>query len=342
MREDNMAILENELNRPVALCAANGNLNPAAVGFSRRPLHTCNLSGHWPRKKRWNYWCVTTPDFLFSITLSNIDYMGLAFAYYLDFASKRFIEQTVMVPLGRGFDLPDTVTGDIRFDHPQMKAAFLNTPEGTTLQVESPAFGGSALSADLRVVRPTGHESVNVVIPWSQNRFQFTSKQNCLPVVGLLNIGKETRPVENAFACLDFGRGVWPYQSFWNWSSFSGPSGSSVVGVNLGAGWTDGTGLTENGLCLDGKLEKLSEDVEFSYDPKDFMKPWRLRTKSSAQVDLVFTPFYERIAKTDLGVLRSEVHQMIGRFSGTLTSRAGVRFAVENLAGWAEDHHARW
>ncbi|HEY3367062.1 MAG TPA: DUF2804 family protein [Symbiobacteriaceae bacterium] len=69
---------ERELTTPVLLCDDRGRLNPAAAGWSRRPLHTCNLKGRWPRKKRWNYWCITTDRHLFSATLSDIDYMGLA------------------------------------------------------------------------------------------------------------------------------------------------------------------------------------------------------------------------------------------------------------------------
>ena len=67
-----------ELTRPVDLCRAHGTLAPDAVGWSRRPLHTCNLSGAWPRKKRWEYWCVTTPTHALTATLADIDYLGLA------------------------------------------------------------------------------------------------------------------------------------------------------------------------------------------------------------------------------------------------------------------------
>ena len=102
-----------------------------------------------------------------------------------------------------------------------------------------------------------------------------------------------------------------------------------TVGVNLGAGWTDGTGLNENGLCLDGKLIKLSEDVAFEYDDQDFMAPWKLTTTETDRVNLVFTPFFERTAKTDALVIRSEVHQMFGRFSGTVKSDSGEVYAVE-------------
>lgn len=46
---------------------------------------------------------------------SSLDYMGLAFAYYLDFTTKRFIEQTVMAPLGAGCHLPPEVGADVTF-----------------------------------------------------------------------------------------------------------------------------------------------------------------------------------------------------------------------------------
>jgi hypothetical protein len=48
------------------------------------------------------------------------------------------------------------------------------------------------------------------------------------------------------------------------------------------------------------------------------------------------------VAKTDALVIRSEVHQMIGRFKGTLKPDQGEPIQVEEAIGWAEDHHARW
>jgi hypothetical protein len=336
--------MEKELTEPTLLCDPQGHLNPGSVGWSRHPLHTCNVSGHPMRKKKWNYWCITTPEILFSITLSNIDYMGLAFAYSLDFATRRFTEQTVMVPFGAGCTFSETVPGKIQFDHKQMRLAFNDSGEAISLQVESPSFGGKKLLANLHISRPPEHETLNVVIPWSRDRFQFTSKQNCLPTQGSVKIGAETYLADSAsaFACLDFGRGVWRYRSFWNWASFSGRLGSDPIGVNLGGGWTDGTGMTENGIYYNNILSKLSEDILFSYDPAHLMKPWKLKTKTTQRVDLTFTPFYERVAKTDMWVLKSEVHQMIGRFSGTLVPDNAAAVEVKDMIGWAEDHHARW
>ncbi len=336
---------EPELTEVVNLCDSRGNLNPAAVGWSRHPLHHCNLRGHWPRKKRWNYWAVISPTHLFSVTLSNVDYLGLPFIYLLDFEKKVFTEKTLLKPFGGGCQLPTEVNADVVYQDPAMPISMRQTNQGVHLQVGCPDFEGKSLKVDFLINKPQDHETLNVVIPWSANRFQFTSKQNTLPAEGTIQWGDEQIlfDSEDTFACLDFGRGIWPFDCFWNWSSFSTRlSDGRTLGINLGAGWTDGTGMNENGLCIDGKLIKLSEDVAFDYNASDFMLPWHLYTTATDRVDLMFTPFYERVAKTDALVIRSEVHQMIGRFSGTLKTELGESIPIADAIGWAEDHHARW
>jgi hypothetical protein len=336
---------EPELTEAVELCDARGNLNPQAVGWSRRPLHHCNLHGHWPRKKRWNYWAVVSATHLFSVTLSNVDYLGLPFIYLLDFRDNRFAEKTLLKPFGAGCHLLPEVDRDVIYTDPAMPISMLQKDGGVQLKVGCPDFDGKELKVDLMIHKPEGHETLNVVIPWSSRRFQFTSKQNTLPAEGTVQWGEEIIHfgIEDTFACLDFGRGIWPFECFWNWSSFSTRlSDGRTVGINLGAGWTEGTGMNENGICIDGKLTKLSEDVAFDYDPSHFMQPWHLHTTATAHLDLQFTPFYERIAKTDALVITSECHQMIGRFSGTLKTDAGETIQILDAIGWAEDHHARW
>ena len=60
------------------------------------------------------------------------------------------------------------------------------------------------------------------------------------------------------------------------------------------------------------------------------------------RVDLVFTPFLERVAKTNLLVIRSEVHQMFGRYTGTVIDDDGNTIPINGIVGWAEEHHAKW
>ena len=335
---------EKEIAEAVNLCDAGGRLLPEAVGWSRRPLHSCNLSGHPLRKKRWNYWAVTSDRYLFSVTLAGVDYMGMAFAYFLDFETLRFVEKTVTVPFGRGCELPDTVRADVAFGHRGMSLRFAEEGDETAIHVESPAFGGAALSADFLVERPAGHETLNVVIPWSADRFHFTSKQNCLPASGAVSLGADVFEFApgSAFACLDYGRGVWRYTTSWNWGSLSGTQGGRTIGLNLGGSWTDGTGMTENAILIDGRISKVHADVRFLFDRSDLMKPWRVSTEGSEQVDLRFEPFFERVAKTNLLLLKSEVHQMYGRYSGTVVPDDGAPVQIDSLLGWVEQHDARW
>ncbi len=339
---DPRASSEPELNEPVSLCLPGGRLNRGAVGWSRHPLHNCNLSGSPLRKKRWNYWAITTDQFLFSVTLSDIDYLGLAFTYFLDFSTKEFYELTVTRLLGRGIELGNFVSDDACFDDHRLKVDLKNKKTTTSIQVESPNFKGENLSADLSVFTPPGHETLNVTIPWSDRRFQFTSKQNTLPVEGTVQVGEKTYRADGGYACLDFGRGIWPFSSFWNWASASGTTDNHTIGLNFGAGWTDGTGMNENGICIDGVLSKISEVLEFIYNPADYFKPWKIQTPLSDRVAVTFTPFYERVAKTDALILKSEVHQLIGHFSGKVKDAAGKTYIFNNLIGWAEDHYAKW
>lgn len=336
------AYSEPELTEATDLCLPDGSLNRKAVGWSRRPLHNCNLSGSPLRKKRWNYWCVTTDNFLFSATLSDIDYLGLAFIYFLDFKTKQFHELTVDRLLGKGCNLGNFVTNNVYFEDAKLMLSFINGKEYTEIKVKCPDFGGQTLTANLLVTSNTNHETLNVVIPWSDKRFQFTSKQNTMPTKGSITIGEKKYSADKGFACLDFGRGKWPFSSFWNWAASSGISNGHTIGLNFGAGWTDGTGMNENGICIDGVLSKISEDITFDYNQADYMKPWKIKTTLSKLVDLQFTPFFERVAKTNALFLGSEVHQMIGHFKGAVTDSGGKVYEFDNLIGWAEDHHARW
>src|SRR5690349_17034087 len=73
-----------EIDRDVALCTPGGRLNAEAKGWSRRPLHRCNLRGPWGRAKRWDYWCVTWNGGVLSLTYADFDYLGMASSLFLD------------------------------------------------------------------------------------------------------------------------------------------------------------------------------------------------------------------------------------------------------------------
>ncbi len=57
---------------------------------------------------------------------------------------------------------------------------------------------------------------------------------------------------------------------------------------------------------------------------------------------LEFVPFKERVARTNLLVVRSEVHQLFGRYSGAVETEDGQALRLHDVIGFVEEHQACW
>jgi len=296
------------------------------------------------RKKKWNYWCVFGDDILFSATISHLDYASVCFVYFLNYETQRYVEKTVTIPLGSKLKMPTNILESIQLHSKEMSIQLLYIQNETHMTVTIPDFDGDLLHADLQISHPAEDDSLNVVIPWNRTQFQFTGKHHTLPTTGFVKIGDSrfTFQPEDNFAVLDYGRGVWPRAAIWNWGFASQRVGTKRIGLNFGGKWTDGTGMTENAIFIDGKMTKIHEDLLFTYDTKDFMKPWKVHTKFSEDVSMTFTPFFHRIAKTDLKLIYSEVHQMMGYFNGKIQLENGPTIEIKQLLGCIEEHKAKW
>src|SRR5690606_24660861 len=109
-------MLAQEITNHVSLSLPNGKLNKESIGWSRKPIIHCNVKGSILRKKKWNYWCVTTPEVLFSATISHIDYAAVMFVYILDLKTLRFNEKTMLVPFGRSVTMPEGVHEPVSYE----------------------------------------------------------------------------------------------------------------------------------------------------------------------------------------------------------------------------------
>lgn len=349
-----MGTHEREITEAVELCLSDGRtLAPDAKGWSRTPLHTANLRGGWGRTKRWDYWCVLSRDLVVSVTYADVDYIGMATVWWLDMATGATGGVGNTLPLAQGVALPDRPGAEaLTYAGGTSRVDIVDDVEGTILTA-SWDEGGQPAGLDVRVELPAGHESLNVVIPWSDERFQYTSKHQARPAHGTLSIGADVRtigtsagesatPENEAWGVLDVGRGRWPYSTRWNWGGGAGRTGSgTVVGLQLGAKWTEGTGHTENGIVVDGRLTKIGEELEWDYEWDHPLKPWRVRHPDRS-IDLTLMPAHDRHSRLNAVVLATEVHQVFGRWSGHVTTDDGVRHDVEDILGFAEESRSRW
>ena len=109
--------------------------------------------------------------------------------------------------------------------------------------------------------------------------------------------------------------------------------------MNLGGGFGDAP-APDNALVLDGRVHKL-ENVTFDYDRADLMRPWRMKSPEG-RLSLDFVPFKERVARTNLLLVYSDIHQVFGRYSGTAMTDDGQSVHLRDVTGFVEVHHARW
>lgn len=327
---------EREITETVSLTRPDGRLNPAAVGWTRTPLHDTSGIGRgrvgWGRNKRWEYWAVCSPEWVVAVVVSDISYAAVPGVFALNRLTGEQISVDGVVPLARHTELPGTLDGGVAHTR----------ASGLDVRI-TPVDGGTRIEArtdrivlDVVAELPEGHERLGVVVPWSERLFQYTVKDPCRPVTGQVVVDGTPYefPAGETWATLDHGRGRWPYAVTWQWGSGSGRVDGKVVGLQVGGRWTDGTGSTENAVIVDGHLTKISADLTWGLDSADWMLPWRVR---GGEVDLTFRPQHLRTAITQLGVLSSMTHQAFGTWHGMIDD-----ISVDGLFGWAEDVHQRW
>ncbi|MGZ4682472.1 MAG: DUF2804 domain-containing protein [Acidimicrobiales bacterium] len=339
---------ELELTEPVDLCTPDGTaLNPAARGWSRRPLHRANLHGCWGRNKRWDYWAVLAGDLVVSCVYSDIDHIGLADVYWADLVSGQSGGHGIIVEAGV-MSLPEQpATEPLTVDRDGLVLELDDDADGTThLRAAWTEPDGRPGRFDIAVALPDGHESLNVVIPWSDDTFNFTSKHWARPATGELVVGDRRweiggGPAPDAWGVLDVGRGRWPHEIAWNWGGGAGRCDGHVIGLQVGGKWTEDTGHTENGLIVDGRLTKLGRELTWDYDWDHPMQPWRVEDPGG-QLHAELTPRFDKHTHVGDDELGSETHQVFGAWSGRLTTDDGRELEFEGLQGFAEEARQRW
>lgn len=328
--------MEREITRQVDICLPNGRLNPEAVGWSRTPMHRANLRG-WGRNKRFEYWCISTPSHVVALNVSDTDYKVTNAGFFLDKQTLHAIPLAEIQWFKNGTKtLKGPANEPIIGRGKNIQIRMTPYDGGVTLHLDS-----ERLKVDLDVVVPPGHQSMGVLVPWSDKVFQYTRKDNCLPVSGRTIADGIEYPVDAAdsYATLDHGRGRWPYSIVWNWASGSGRTDGREIGLQFGGKWTEGTPSTENSIRVDGAIQKISEELIWTYDRDNWMKPWHIQ---GSRVDLTFTPIYDRYSNFDKLIVLSREHQCFGHFDGEVTSEAGERIRVSSIFGWAEEVKRKW
>lgn len=299
------------------------------------------------RIKEWDYYCILTPDYGLALTVADNGYLGFLGVSWMDLKAGTAVNEAGIIPWPMGrMRLPASAdAGDITQATASVKLAFRHQPGGRRLTVEAPKFGGGAgLKGELWLDQPPMDRMVIATpFPKAPKAFYYNQKINCLPATGDITIGGKAYRFEpeTAFGVLDWGRGVWTYSNTWYWGSASGKAGGRTVGFNIGYGFGDTSGASENMLFVDGVAHKLDQVTFHMPEGAPDSAPWTF-TSNDGRFTMDFQPIVNRHHTTDLGVFKTAQDQVFGLFTGEAVLDDGSVLQIEALPGFAEEVRNRW
>jgi len=288
------------------------------------------------RIKRWEYLGVCNNDIIFGIAVVSLGYMCNLFAYLFDRRSAGISEYNILTPGGGAAIFEGTsLTGGITFKSGKTEVYMRSDPE--TITVDGSIKGELSVSLSFHKYRGP----IVCLTRVGLKGFNYTHKESGIPVRGTIRHKGVSWNIqeEQSFGALDFTLGYLARQTFWNWASGGGmDKEGNRIGFNLVQGVNE-TGFTENVFWVNGRLVK-TDVVDFRYDDLDILKPWQIES-NDGRVRLRFLSEGKRSANIHVGLIVSKFHQPFGRFEGTLRNGDQV-CELQNVAGFTEEHYAKW
>ena len=342
---------QTEITTPGALLDAKGDL--ARPGFSRalvQEYRRADVKASPLRIKEWDYYLVNNGRFALALTVADNGYMGLDSVSLLDFEEGWEITKSPMsfMPLGKKH-LPETsVTGDVHSAARGYGLHFIHEGEKRVLIAYMNKFGERALSARVELTE-CPEDSLVIATPFEKpGHFYYNQKIVGFRASGYVTYNGKTYTFEpsDSFAVLDWGRGVWTYENTWYWSSaaYVLPSGTPF-GWNLGYGFGDTSAASENMLFHAGTAHKLG-GIKFEIPGEDegkerFTEPWKF-TSDDGRFEADFVPVLDRASCTDVKLIKSDQHQVFGRFTGRAVLDNGNVVKFADFPGFAEKVSNKW
>ena len=343
--------MQYEIKEPIPLLDEQGNLTQP--GYAKRLLPIYNRSkvkGGKTRLKEWDYYYVGNDRYGIALTIADNSYMGLDSISFLSFEGEPWqITKSPMriFPMGKT-NLPATSAAGIStISGKGYSMTFEVTDSKRVLSAHMENFkDGQAIDIDV-ILTQEPEESIVICTPFEKTaHFYYNQKINCMRASGTVKLGETmyTFSPEDSFGVLDWGRGVWTYHNTWYWGSASGLADGEDFGFNIGYGFGDTSAASENMLFYQGKAHKLSQitfQIPMKDGKEDYLKPWKF-TSDDSRFEMDFIPVIDRASNTDFKVLKSDQHQVFGRFTGTAVLDDGTKLEIHDLMGFAEKVENKW
>jgi hypothetical protein len=342
--------MQHEIIASAPLLDARGNLREPGYAKHLLPVyHRADVKAPHYRLKEWDYYLITTDHYAVALTIADNGYMGLDSISFLQLDEGWEVTKSPMqaFPMGR-VGLPETsAAGDSRIVGRGYALSFCHVDGRRVLTFRMDRFLDNAPIEGELLLTGEPDESMVICTPFDKDKhFYFNQKINCMRAEGSVTVGGRRYDFhpDCAFAVLDWGRGVWTYRNTWYWGSASGAVDGVPFGWNIGYGFGNTAAASENMLFYDGKAHKLSQvrfNIPMENGREAYMRPWTF-TSDDGRFEMDFTPVLDRAACTDVKLIKSDQHQVFGRFTGRAVLDDGRVIQVRDFTGFAEKVTNKW
>lgn len=345
-----------EYTSSTPLLDANGNL--LTKGWARHNVFEYKrelVKPRW-RLKEWDFHQISDGQYKVLINFFNITVGTSAAASIRDIRTGELIANNVcIIPFTRNRFLPPEI-GDKRnklvFDSHGIKMVYDTCPdEGYRHITFESTYNSQPIKYDFMEEIPAGHENITIVTPFKKkNQFFLTTKQNCMPAEGYVQIGdkKITFTKDNSFGTMDWGRGVWPHKCEWYWGNgstylYDDDGTKHTFGFEITWLIGDDSNATETCLFYDGKAHKIGKvDVKEFPGKKGWLKEWEF-VSEDGRFEMVMTPFYDDHSYTlNKDILGTECHQAHGLWRGKVVLDDGKVLEIKDMYAFCEYVKNSW
>lgn len=343
--------MQHQITTSAPLLDENGHLREPGYAKHLLPIYdrTAIKANKW-RIKEWDYYYIGNNDYGVALTIADNSYMGLDSISLLDFRTpwEQTTSQMSWLTDGKVGFPATSEKGDVFHSGKKHAMYFHNDGEKRVLEFSMDDFvKGKPIKGRIELPNPKG-ESMVIATPFAGHpkHFYYNQKINCMPASGYVEFnGVEYKfSPEDSFGVLDWGRGVWTYENTWYWGSASGAVDGVPFGFNIGYGFGDTSAATENMLFYNHKAHKLDEvtfNIPMGEKEEDYMSPWTF-TSNDGRFEMEFEPIIDRHADTNVGIIRSNQHQVFGKFTGKAILDDGTVIEVKDFLGFAEKVYNKW
>ena len=320
-----------------------------AEGWGRKPYwqyRRKELGTHSFRIKEWDYYQIISRDgdFALNVTFSDLGLFSLISLSFVERNLKEYSQQSAIKFFTKNrMGLAESPDDDYSFTYANEDIAATAVKKGRKRHIiaNCPKLSipgkKQGIIADLTIYDDEA-ESMNICTSWKEDRkkFYYNEKRGPMRAEGVIWFDLEKYEINDAYALLDWGRGIWLRSSTWIWAALM----DERYLINLGGGFTDRSPASENAVIYDNVVNKL-EDVEISV-PEDLERGvWRFKEKNG-RLFLEMHPAVNRKDHQDYKLIKSFQDQVFGTYSGYFILDSGEKIEVRDKFGFAEKVYNKW